>query len=92
MQRTQNIAPHFRSEHAYASTSGIPYLRAIQKRTCSEARLAGGPGPFFGGAAPGVGDLGLFVTVDIVLAIAPDALAALPGLAGATNLITFLHS
>ena len=39
-----------------------------------EAQIAGASGPFFGGSEPGVGDLGLFATIDMILVIAPHAL------------------
>ena len=46
----------------------MPVLRQL------DAQLAGAAGPFFGGGAPGVGDVGLWATVDTIVAIAPQAL------------------
>ena len=70
----------------------MPVLRQLEAQLV--AGTAAGAGPFFGGATPGLGDLGLFATVDMILAIAPKntietqlpqlcawyaAVAALPG-------------
>ena len=49
----------------------MPVLRQLEAMLAAAAA-----GPFFGGTAPGVGDLGLWSTIDIILSIAPDALDA----------------
>ena len=54
---------------AYLSRA-MPVLRHL------EAQLTAAATPFFAGSVPGVGDVGLFTTVDMILSIAPEALDA----------------
>lgn len=67
-----------------AAKTRVPGYLARAKPVLTElaARLTAKPEgtKFFGGAAPGVGDIGLFATVDMIVTIAPDALASLAGL------------
>lgn len=67
-----NMLPWAEAEHAvpHYMARALPILREV------EALPAAASGPLFGGSTPGVGDIGLFSTVDMILSIAPDALSA----------------